>query len=112
MALLHHPDKNAKSKQYEHDTFLKIKEAWRILSNPELKKIYDAECRQAELESENILVYDRIHISDMKTEATIALTYPCRCGSNYVIDKNELTIFNDLIYITCEECTFALIVEK
>ncbi|XP_008549773.1 DPH4 homolog [Microplitis demolitor] len=118
LALIYHPDK-AKSKKNNdnvNDTggnlnnkkFTEIEEAWRVLSDKNLKIKYDAECRQAELEIDNLLIYDRINLKSMTVEDDV-LSYPCRCGSNYLINSDE---FTESIYIPCSECTFCIYLEK
>lgn len=110
LVLLYHPDKSELS-SVKHK-FLEIAEAWRVLSDPELKKKYDAECRDAELESENILIYEKIRLEDMKIDGDDMLTYPCRCGSTYLLKTNDIEGDETLIYIACQECTFHVAVEK
>ncbi|XP_034940268.1 dnaJ homolog subfamily C member 24-like [Chelonus insularis] len=114
MALLYHPDKYPQDKNnLTNDKFLAIEEAWRILSDNETRKKYDAECRQAELESENILIYDNINLDQLKEKDDKFLSYPCRCGSNYLISKSDINEdSNEVTYIPCQECTFCIVLEK
>lgn len=113
LALVYHPDKAKSKKNGDTDCkkFFEIEEAWRVLSDSDLKIKYDAECRQAELELDNLLIYDRINIKEMlKNAEDDVLSYPCRCGSNYLISTEEFT--ENSIYIPCSECTFCIFVEK
>lgn len=110
MALIYHPDKNVHSR-IDYEKFLQIEEAWRILSDVDAKKKYDAECRQTKLESENILIHDRINLKAMTIDENEMLSYPCRCGSNYKVNRNDLEEFDE-IHIPCQECTFLLVIVK
>uniref|UniRef100_A0A6V7I723 J domain-containing protein n=1 Tax=Bracon brevicornis TaxID=1563983 RepID=A0A6V7I723_9HYME len=111
LALLYHPDKNS-TVSFNKNKFLEIEAAWRILGNSESRKRYDAECRQAELESENILIHERINVNEMKDEGDDVLSYPCRCGNNYLLDKNELNLEDETVYVACQECTFFIAVDR
>ncbi|KAI4488632.1 hypothetical protein M0802_011448 [Mischocyttarus mexicanus] len=105
-----HPDKN--TGEENNDKFLRLAEAWSILKDPELRKKYDSECKQAELESSNIVVHETVHLNELlATSEDNVLSYPCRCGNYYKVDKEMLEKENSLIYVTCEECTFIIIVK-
>ncbi|XP_063986579.1 DPH4 homolog [Diachasmimorpha longicaudata] len=108
LALLYHPDKSSTNSK----KFQALEEAWRILSDPESRRKYDAECRQLELESENILVHDRINFEELKTENEDLLSYPCRCGSNYLINKDDFNADDETLYVPCQECTFFVAIDR
>ncbi|XP_015595694.1 dnaJ homolog subfamily C member 24-like isoform X2 [Cephus cinctus] len=111
LALQFHPDKIING-EVSTEKFQQIEEAWRILKDSESKAEYDAECRQAELERENILVYSRITSKELNvTEDKEFMTYQCRCGSNYVVHKEDLEEKNNELHIPCQECTFVIIIE-
>lgn len=108
-ALLYHPDKNIHGTLT--DEFLKIEEAWRILGDSKTKRKYDAECRQTDLESETILISERIKLNNMKMNENELMSFPCRCGSNYLVNANDLNE-EKVLYIGCQACTFFIAVEK
>ena len=114
LILQHHPDKmHLQDSTNTDEKFREIEEAWSILRNPEKKRKYDAECRQADLEFQSILIYARITPDEMTLETNSdpeTLSYGCRCGSNYLINKKDLPIEkNTIIHISCQECTFVLV---
>lgn len=105
-----HPDKNTGEENIEK--FQCLAEAWSILKDPELRKKYDCECKQAELESNNIVVHATVQLHELQaTNDDDVLSFPCRCGNNYKVDKKMLEEQNCSIYVTCEECTFIIIVK-
>ncbi|XP_035743279.1 DPH4 homolog [Vespa mandarinia] len=106
-----HPDKTIGTKENTKE-FQLLAEAWSILKDPDLRKKYDTECKQAELESNNIIVHATVHLHELQeTNKKDVLSFPCRCGNYYKIDKEMLEEKNSSIYVTCEECTFIIIVK-
>ncbi|XP_043674467.1 dnaJ homolog subfamily C member 24-like [Vespula pensylvanica] len=106
-----HPDKTIGTEENTKE-FQLLAEAWSILKDPDLRKKYDTECKQAELESNNIIVHATVHSHELQaTNKKDVLSFPCRCGNYYKIDKEILEEKNCSIYVTCEECTFIIIVK-
>ncbi|KAK2576269.1 hypothetical protein KPH14_005635 [Odynerus spinipes] len=105
-----HPDKSIAA---ERDTseFQRLAEAWSILKDPDTRKKYDIECKQAELDSNNLVVHATVSLHELQeTDEENILSFPCRCGSYYKVDKQILEEKNCSVYVTCEECTFIIIV--
>ncbi|XP_043478300.1 dnaJ homolog subfamily C member 24-like [Leptopilina heterotoma] len=108
LILKSHPDKVHDSNK-DADDFHEIQEAWTILSKPESRKLYDAERKQAKLEEESIVVLARI-TSDELYPKDEKFAYQCRCGSEYIIDNEDLKN-NEQFYVACDECTFYILVQ-
>ncbi|XP_043286674.1 DPH4 homolog [Venturia canescens] len=105
-------DKTDSSNDQNTDKFREIEEAWQILRDPEARKKYDSECRQAQLESQSILVFATITENEMEiTVDDDTLSYQCRCGSYYLVNREDLLKKNCSLHIPCQECTFVLIVQ-
>lgn len=108
-----HPDRKAADGENTRAAFQRIERAWRTLGNPELKKMYDAECRQAQLEAECALVYARLKPEDLSSteEDHRVLSYPCRCSGGYRIHADDLRETNRALHVPCQECTFVIVIE-
>lgn len=112
LVLRHHPDKVDAQKDKAARKFQEIEEAWKVLRDPASKKKYDAQCRQAELESQSVLVYATITMDEMEVTADEdTLSYQCRCGSYYLVCREDLLEKNRTLHIPCQECTFVVVVE-
>lgn len=106
-----HPDKNEPSRKDGHE-FHRIREAWQVLGRPQLRKEYDAACRQEELEKESDLVY--AHLSPDELEESVLekqLFYRCRCGDRYYVEREELREANTVLQVMCDGCTLVIIIE-
>ena len=106
-----HPDKgNDSSKSTEE--FQEIKSAWLILGNSDLRREYDIKCRQADLETQGALIYARLNPTELEpTEDEDILSYQCRCGNNYLVQKTDLEEANTVIHVPCQDCTFVIAIE-
>lgn len=104
-----HPDKNDSTNIQEfHD----VKEAWRILGHPQSRSKYDAVCKQKQLEEEDHPVHARLSPSDLEESALEdTLFYRCRCGENYVVEREALQEKNIALQVMCNGCTLIIIVE-
>lgn len=106
-----HPDKTKSSKN-TCDKFQEIHSAWKILSDPILKKEYDVKLQQENLQAEAALIYARISPLELKvTENESILSYQCRCGNYYLVEKTDLEQSNCVIHVPCEDCTFVIAIE-
>lgn len=104
LALKYHPDKLGGNK----NKFLKINEAWKTLRDESLRKNYDLYLKQTKINDQNFY-FDSIILSNM-TETTNNYFYKCRCGGEYILEKNEID--GEEFIINCNECSFYLQVGK
>lgn len=111
LALKFHPDKN--TSEFDGMKFQLVLKAWHVLRDPKLKEEYDAIQKQEELDSESILTYAKISVSELETtnDNENILIYRCRCGGLYCIQKEYIQEKNQSIHVPCLECTFSIIVE-
>ncbi|OXU24384.1 hypothetical protein TSAR_014356 [Trichomalopsis sarcophagae] len=106
-----HPDKSTDPPK-STETFHDVKQAWKILGNPVLKKEYDIKCRQADLEAQGALIYARVSPAELEeTEEGDILSYQCRCGNSYLVQKSDLEEKNCVIHVPCQDCTFSIAIE-
>ena len=101
-----HPDKN---KGEESEDFLNVQKVWKILSNEKSFNRFLAE-KSAELNAETRAVWKTIGGSEM-TRRDGVLTYQCRCGDEFSLDKREETM-EILILLECDTCSLMLEVDK
>ncbi|XP_077976192.1 DPH4 homolog [Styela clava] len=109
-----HPDKNIpnttdfKQNRENEKYFHQVQTAWKILSDKQLKKDYDTLLKRTKLENE-LLVNEEISLSDMDIITDDAkdmeYIYPCRCGTEYILDKKYLEMDLTNIILTCETCS-------
>ncbi|CAA7033247.1 unnamed protein product [Microthlaspi erraticum] len=93
-AILHsHPDKLNTSRCSSDEKFLKIQKAWEVLSDAELRVVYDNDLRSSRQDG---ITADEISIEDMSVEIAgeddeaMELFYQCRCGDHFSVDSSEL----------------------
>ncbi|XP_011878146.1 PREDICTED: DPH4 homolog [Vollenhovia emeryi] len=107
--LLLHPDKSGNG---EFREFEDVREAWRVLGDPTLRRKYDAACRQKCLEEESSPVYARLSPSDLEESGREdTLLYRCRCGGNYLVGREDLWQKNATLEVTCDGCSLVILVE-
>ncbi|CAD1473985.1 unnamed protein product [Heterotrigona itama] len=111
LALKFHPDKN--TSESDSANLQRVLEAWHTLRDPKSRREYDAVQRQEELDLENVPIYAKISIDEMKeTDGNgDTLAYPCRCGGSYRIEKRYTWEKNQSIHVPCLECTFLVVIE-
>ena len=104
LALSYHPDKGGCGNE---EKFHKIQKAWSILRDSQTRKQYDA--MLACYESDDLLLFNTITLSDMKLDSTENVyCYECRCSGIYFLDACEL--YTPQVIINCNECSFSILV--
>lgn len=99
---LYHPDKQL---QQSSEEFIKVNEAWKVLSNEKLRKEYDSSLLQNDLK-EQPLIYAEVNLNEMNFEDDVC-NYPCRCGDYFVISRTEI---DDDCLIECAECSNSILI--
>lgn len=99
LAKRYHPDKNSGA---TNEIFQKIDQAWKVLRDPEKRKLYDASLMQNILE-ERPLIYAEIAVDDLNFDEEGVAHYPCRCGNVFLITKAEMC--DNEVVVECIECT-------
>lgn len=104
----HHPDKNesADSKAI----FQRIDKAWKTLRDPHLRKKYDNELKQTEL-NKGSLIYGTFTLKQLSYDVKEHVYYyPCRCGGQYYFSKNDIHEFNSYL-VSCDACSLMISVD-
>lgn len=119
LALKHHPDKRTEEIEEDSNLFIAIDEAWKVLRDPKLRRIYDFEQRQAAYNDKPI-VHETLTKEDFDYDSESELYYHnCRCGGVYVLPDEETEKVDgqpsescyeneESIYIACDECSLVI----
>jgi len=103
LVLKYHPDKQENSLPA---TFLEIDKAWKILRDPEQRKLYDDQLAHTRL-SEQPLIYATLTVSDLdRHDDTLNYSYICRCGGLYSISQTEVGLED--CFVHCEDCSLVI----
>jgi curved DNA-binding protein CbpA len=103
LALLHHPDKTFDATLKSEETFNSINEAYKTLSDPESRLIYDISRKSTQNLCIDTVLMDELTVNEDGTYA-----YDCRCGDSYRILKECVTLDNVL---SCASCSLSICVE-
>uniref|UniRef100_A0A182QZF3 J domain-containing protein n=1 Tax=Anopheles farauti TaxID=69004 RepID=A0A182QZF3_9DIPT len=113
LVLLHHPDKQSKTKNQiarstdESDTFIRIDEAWKTLRDDRLRRIYDAELMQ---QTEEYFVNEVLKATDFERDEEEGSSFhTCRCGGYYILPEDSP--ISETIYVSCDECSLIVQVD-
>ncbi|XP_050067591.1 DPH4 homolog [Anopheles maculipalpis] len=108
LALQYHPDKrkcSASSGTDESDKFIRIDQAWKVLRDDRLRRIYDAELMQQT--KEEYFVNEILTEADFeRDEEDSFFFHTCRCGGCYILP--EESVAGESIYVSCDECSLVI----
>lgn len=105
LVLKYHPDKC----QDNEELFLKINEAWNVLKDEHERKLYESQLMSQE--SSNMNIYKSVGLEEMNYDETLqVLSYPCRCGAEFAVDKNDIHTANneETVIVACDTCSLLL----
>lgn len=105
LALKYHPDKDRTNET--NDMYLKIDEAWKVLRDPEKRRIYDAEIYESKINEQSNTFAELNTRTDFSENEAGVLLYPCRCGDFYEIDKSDIENEKEFI-IECNQCSLVV----
>lgn len=95
LVVKYHPDKNESADSKA--VFQRIDRAWKTLRDPYLRKSYDSELKQSEL-NQGSLIYGTFTIKQLSYDAEERIYFhPCRCGGQYYFSKNDTDEFNSYL---------------
>ena len=102
-----HPGKSSDSKNKDGDNhFVKIDMAWKILGDDDLRAEYDTKWQDRCLMQEHP-IQDTVPFDDFDYEADEEVyTYPCRCGSEFLLTKFDIQLLYD--YVCCATCSLTI----
>lgn len=100
LALKFHPDKN----KADSESFLRIQEAWDVLSDETKRKQFDLEI---ELRTSHPLLYGSFKIADLARDEDGNHFCLCRCGGAYILNEEDLKliVLFSVLHIPCDNCS-------
>ncbi|XP_030642741.1 dnaJ homolog subfamily C member 24 [Chanos chanos] len=111
LVLMFHPDKQRPDMTEEEakkhlQRFLDVDQAWKTLSNEEMRREYDLQLRARELK-QSWPVDAHIALEDMIwDDDTQSYTYACRCGGEYILGKEETE--EEEATVCCDTCSLSI----
>ncbi|KAF7639883.1 J domain-containing protein [Meloidogyne graminicola] len=103
-----HPDRSG-TKDFE--SFLAINKAWKVLSSPESRRLYDCWLREQIFRDNKELIGQEIFLST-RNLADFCLEL-CRCGGTYEeLTLDKFNLVQDYILLDCSNCSLCLKVWK
>lgn len=102
LCLQWHPDKN---KNKETEEFVKINLAYAILSQPNLKRLYDLQY-VANLSS-RVTFHDTVFLHELEV-SDAGYEMQCRCGGAYELSKDAIEIGVPEIVVCCNTCSLGI----
>lgn len=105
LSLQCHPDKTANK---ETEKFVKLNLAYKILSHPDLKHLYDLQ--YVANTSSNITFHDSVFLSELEPTET-AYVMQCRCGGTYELPMDATEIAIPEIVVCCNTCSLGISVD-
>lgn len=108
-ALASHPDKHVADSTL---SFEAINKAWKTLSNPETRRIYDAKLNE-ERHSKQCLVFGTFSPKDLTYDSSNnTYSQTCRCGGLFVIDGVDMCASEDCdVAVECDTCSLLIYIK-
>ncbi|CAG9762868.1 unnamed protein product [Ceutorhynchus assimilis] len=103
LAREYHPDKGALSSE----NFLAIDKAYKILKDELSRKDYDS-TTFASTCNQHSLIYAELAKEDIRLDCEGRAFYPCRCGEDFLIEKEHLE--EPECVIECGECSNSILI--
>jgi len=100
-----HPDKSVSSSTTA--ACAELNKAWNVLKDPDLKKKYDEQIEQNDINTE-VTIFETLNVDNLEdNEVDDTLFYKCRCGGLFLVPK--LMVFNvhqiEPILFPCDDCS-------
>ena len=101
-ALIYHPDKSG-----SEEKFHLIDRAYKILRDPEKRRLHDSERIQ---NLDHLIIHETVSRRELNyDESSKEYTHRCKCGNNYLLDCEEYNS-DDEIILSCDECSLNILI--
>ncbi|XP_035223473.1 dnaJ homolog subfamily C member 24-like [Stegodyphus dumicola] len=103
----YHPDK--KKELGDDQNFCLIDEAWKVLGDDNLRKMYDAKIKASESQFCHP-VQEEISITELSWNGDLEqFEKYCRCGGQYALHQDDSK--SGLVLIDCDNCSLSIVVD-
>lgn len=106
LSLKYHPDK---TQDKDTEEFIKVKLAFKILSDANLKQHYD-EQYVAFTNNKLVAVHDRLSLQELTLNGDVYES-SCRCGGSFVLVKEATELSLTSLYVSCDTCSLCISVD-
>lgn len=115
-ALRLHPDKAAAPDAAPAEDFLRVQHAWEVLGDPDRRSEYDRQlgllAAQAEVQVNEHVQVQEMHLSRLDPSSAECLTWPCRCGGTYCLLLEDVSDgrHSEEVLVPCNTCSLYIAV--
>lgn len=85
-----------------------LNKAWNVLKDPQLKKMYDEQIEQNDIDTE-VTIFETLNVNDLDNNEVDddTLSYGCRCGGLFLVPKSMvLNVYQiEPILFPCDDCS-------
>ncbi|XP_022164867.1 alkylated DNA repair protein alkB homolog 8-like isoform X2 [Myzus persicae] len=100
-----HPDKGILSSSTA--ACAELNKAWSVLKDSELKKTYDEQIEQCDIDTE-VTIFETLNISDLENnEEEQTYSYRCRCGGMFLVPMSMVVNVDQIepLLFPCDDCS-------
>jgi len=81
-----------------------LNKAWSVLKDSELKKTYDEQIEQGDIDTE-VTIFETLNICDLEnSEVEETFSYRCRCGGMFLVPKSIVDQIEPSLF-PCDDCS-------
>lgn len=84
-----------------------LNKAWSVLKDSELKKTYDEQIEQCDIDTE-VTIFETLNISDLENnEEEQTYSYRCRCGGMFLVPMSMVVNVDQIepLLFPCDDCS-------
>ena len=105
LSLQYHPDKN-QSKDSSGNAFVKVNEAFKVLTEPKLKQEYDLQY-VAHTNRSAVAIHDQVSLDELEFDGT-CYVMRCRCGGVFFLTKEASELPLSSLCVSCDTCSLCI----
>ena len=105
LSLQFHPDKNQTQNSSGMD-FVKINEAFKVLSEPKLKQEYDLQY-VAQANRSAVAIHDQVELDELEFDGS-SHVMQCRCGGVFILTKEASDLPLPSLCVSCDTCSLCI----
>lgn len=105
LSLLFHPDKN-QAQDHSGKDFVKINQAFKVLSEPKLKQEYDLQY-VAHANRSVVAIHEQVELDELEFDGSCYLLQ-CRCGGGFILTKEASDLPLPSLSVSCDTCSLCI----